>query len=324
MVLVKSWLKGKLEDIDNSCRDAVLQQQLEMRSRLGPEFVIFDIDFSSTVRIANDRLTVRSQGSFNTIKANVCVFGGRWMYEVIVLVLVVFVMIGLVWLVSADTRHKNQWPFLVSFDLSGCVGVCVCEWGGLWNRWMKKHACCGRPPSPCGMHTMLVWDVNKTIKTTFTFFVVFLFLLLFLVMNFTSVFIFFYRLQVQLHTKGVMQVGWCSKKCVFNENSGVGDSKLSYGYDGSKQQSWHISTAKYVTMWPIDRRMRMWWWFKKLAKWQGHVNLPKKLYRFFRTITGGAGKIIWYWQKDTKGDLENWLEKCYNINLKSFPGERDR
>lgn len=90
MVLVKSWLKGKLEDIDNSCRDAVLQQQLEMRSRLGPKFVIFDIDFSSTVRIANDRLTVRSQGSFNTIKANVCVFGGRWMYEVIVLVLVVF------------------------------------------------------------------------------------------------------------------------------------------------------------------------------------------------------------------------------------------
>ncbi|XP_061398037.1 E3 ubiquitin-protein ligase RNF123 [Musca vetustissima] len=137
MVLVKSWLKGKLDDIDASCQDAIAQQQLEMRSRLGPEFVIFDIDFSSTVRIANDRLTVRSQGSFNTIKANVCVFGGRWMYE------------------------------------------------------------------------------------------------------------------VQLHTKGVMQAGWCSKKCVFNENSGVGDSKLSYGYDGSKQQSWHISTAKYGEKWQV-------------------------------------------------------------------------
>ncbi|XP_013113066.2 E3 ubiquitin-protein ligase RNF123 isoform X2 [Stomoxys calcitrans] len=137
MILVKSWLKGKLDDIKARCHDAVVQQQLEMRSRLGPEYVIFDIDFSSTARVANDRLSVRSQGSFNTIKANACVFGGRWMYE------------------------------------------------------------------------------------------------------------------VQLHSKGVMQVGWCSKKCVFNENSGVGDSKLSYGYDGSKQQSWHISTAKYGEKWQI-------------------------------------------------------------------------
>lgn len=42
-----------------------------------------------------------------------------------------------------------------------------------------------------------------------------------------------------------MQIGWCSNHCSFNENSGVGDSKLSYGYDGSKQQIWHISTKKY-------------------------------------------------------------------------------
>lgn len=83
MVLVKTWLRGKLEEIEANCQEAVLQQQLEMRSRLGPELVIFDIDFSSTARLANDRLSVRSQGSFNTIKANVCVYGGRWMYEVI-------------------------------------------------------------------------------------------------------------------------------------------------------------------------------------------------------------------------------------------------
>lgn len=83
MVLVKSWLKEKLDDIEAKCKEDVLKQQNEMRSRLGPELVIFDIDFSSTVRIANDRLSVRSQGSFNTIKANVCVYEGRWMYEVI-------------------------------------------------------------------------------------------------------------------------------------------------------------------------------------------------------------------------------------------------
>lgn len=83
MVLVKSWLQEKLDNIEVKCKEDVLKQQLEMRSRLGPELVIFDIDFSSTVRIANDRLSVRSQGSFNTIKANVCVYGGRWMYEVI-------------------------------------------------------------------------------------------------------------------------------------------------------------------------------------------------------------------------------------------------
>ncbi|XP_046805670.1 E3 ubiquitin-protein ligase RNF123 isoform X2 [Lucilia cuprina] len=137
MVLVKSWLKEKLDGIEVKCKEDVLKQQLEMRSRLGPELVIFDIDFSSTVRIANDRLSVRSQGSFNTIKANVCVYGERWMYE------------------------------------------------------------------------------------------------------------------LQLHSKGVMQVGWCSSKCIFNENSGVGDSKLSYGYDGSKQQSWHIATTKYGEKWQI-------------------------------------------------------------------------
>lgn len=41
-----------------------------------------------------------------------------------------------------------------------------------------------------------------------------------------------------------MQIGWASGICGFNENSGVGDTKFSYGYDGSKQQVWHISTKK--------------------------------------------------------------------------------
>lgn len=81
-MLVKSWLNDKLAVIEANCLEAHHLQQLEMRPRLGPELVIFDIDFSSTVRIDNSRLSVRSQGNFNTIKANVCVYDGRWMYEV--------------------------------------------------------------------------------------------------------------------------------------------------------------------------------------------------------------------------------------------------
>ncbi|XP_011189510.2 E3 ubiquitin-protein ligase RNF123 [Zeugodacus cucurbitae] len=137
MVIVRNWLTERLNVIELNSIHATKTQRVEMDSRLGPEQTICDIDFTSTVRISADRLSLRSQGSFNTIKANVCVYGGRWMYEVL------------------------------------------------------------------------------------------------------------------LHSKGVMQIGWCSNKCTFNENSGVGDTKWSYGYDGSKQQIWHISTSKYGDKWQI-------------------------------------------------------------------------
>lgn len=83
MTIVKTWLDDKLHNIDVSCTEAINEQQCAMHSRLGPQIVLFDLDYSSTVRISNDRLSVRSQGSFNTVRANTCVFGGRWMYEVI-------------------------------------------------------------------------------------------------------------------------------------------------------------------------------------------------------------------------------------------------
>ncbi|XP_017466845.1 PREDICTED: E3 ubiquitin-protein ligase RNF123 [Rhagoletis zephyria] len=137
MVIVRNWLNERLNVIESNSTEATKTQRIDMASRLGPEHTICDIDFTSTVRISADRLSLRSQGSFNTIKANVCVYGGRWMYEVL------------------------------------------------------------------------------------------------------------------LHSKGVMQIGWCSNKCTFNENSGVGDTKWSYGYDGSKQQIWHISTSKYGDKWQI-------------------------------------------------------------------------
>lgn len=50
--------------------------------------------------------------------------------------------------------------------------------------------------------------------------------------------------EVQLRSKGVMQIGWCSAKCQFTQDTGVGDTKFSYGLDGSKQRVWHVYTQK--------------------------------------------------------------------------------
>ncbi|ALC46914.1 CG6752 [Drosophila busckii] len=137
MTIVKHWLDDKFQQIQTDSNEEIRQLYVETESRIGPELAIFDVDYTTTVRVSTDRLALRSQGSFNSVRANCCVYGGRWMYE------------------------------------------------------------------------------------------------------------------VHLHTKGVMQIGWASGSCVFNENSGVGDTKCSYGYDGSKQQIWHISTKKYGDKWQI-------------------------------------------------------------------------
>lgn len=54
---------------------------------------------------------------------------------------------------------------------------------------------------------------------------------------------------MQLRTKGVMQIGYCSSRCVFTQDTGVGDTKNSYGFDGSKQRVWHVHTRKYGPYW---------------------------------------------------------------------------
>lgn len=55
--------------------------------------------------------------------------------------------------------------------------------------------------------------------------------------------------EVQLRSKGVMQIGWCSANCRFTQDTGVGDTRHSYGLDGSKQRIWHIYTEKYGPYW---------------------------------------------------------------------------
>lgn len=46
-----------------------------------------------------------------------------------------------------------------------------------------------------------------------------------------------------------MQIGWCSSKCTFTQDTGVGDTVNSYGFDGSKQRLWHVNTRKYGPYW---------------------------------------------------------------------------
>lgn len=50
--------------------------------------------------------------------------------------------------------------------------------------------------------------------------------------------------EVQLRSKGIMQIGWCSAKCKFTDDTGTGDTPNSYGLDGSKQRLWNVKTRK--------------------------------------------------------------------------------
>lgn len=58
-----------------------------------------------------------------------------------------------------------------------------------------------------------------------------------------------YMYEVQLKSKGVMQIGFCSSSCTFSQDSGIGDTRFSYGLDGSKKRLWHVYTKNYGPYW---------------------------------------------------------------------------
>lgn len=58
-----------------------------------------------------------------------------------------------------------------------------------------------------------------------------------------------FQYEVQLKSKGVMQIGFCSAQCRFTQDTGVGDTKNSYGLDGSKKRLWHVYTKNYGPYW---------------------------------------------------------------------------
>ncbi|XP_070557692.1 E3 ubiquitin-protein ligase RNF123-like isoform X4 [Ptychodera flava] len=55
--------------------------------------------------------------------------------------------------------------------------------------------------------------------------------------------------EVMLGSKGVMQLGWCTLKCKFHQEVGVGDTENSYSYDGNRIRKWNVATCKYGEAW---------------------------------------------------------------------------
>lgn len=55
--------------------------------------------------------------------------------------------------------------------------------------------------------------------------------------------------EFQLGSKGIMQIGWCSNKCVFTADRGCGDTTHSYAFDGSRIQAWNMAAITYGERW---------------------------------------------------------------------------
>lgn len=70
----------KLRRIEEDLRPLEIEQRNHMTQRIGPDVVTFDIE--QEPNISRDKLTIRSQGRFMTAKANTCVYGGKWQFEV--------------------------------------------------------------------------------------------------------------------------------------------------------------------------------------------------------------------------------------------------
>ncbi|OQR69586.1 E3 ubiquitin-protein ligase RNF123-like, partial [Tropilaelaps mercedesae] len=58
-----------------------------------------------------------------------------------------------------------------------------------------------------------------------------------------------WQYEVSLGSKGVMQVGWATAKCEFNDEQGVGDTPDSFAYDGARIRKWNVSNMKYGQCW---------------------------------------------------------------------------
>ncbi|XP_053210513.1 E3 ubiquitin-protein ligase RNF123-like isoform X2 [Panonychus citri] len=55
--------------------------------------------------------------------------------------------------------------------------------------------------------------------------------------------------EVMLVSKGIMQVGWSTYRCSFSQQQGVGDTRDSYAFDGSRMRKWNLTTNKYGEHW---------------------------------------------------------------------------
>lgn len=55
--------------------------------------------------------------------------------------------------------------------------------------------------------------------------------------------------EVQIHTSGIMQIGWVTEHTRYTFEDGVGDSKDSYAYDGKRVRKWNVSSVPYGEQW---------------------------------------------------------------------------
>ncbi|CAM4698851.1 unnamed protein product, partial [Lepidochelys kempii] len=55
--------------------------------------------------------------------------------------------------------------------------------------------------------------------------------------------------EVLISSQGLMQIGWCTLNCRFNQEEGVGDTLDSYAYDGNRVRKWNVTTTNYGKSW---------------------------------------------------------------------------
>ncbi|XP_017509576.2 E3 ubiquitin-protein ligase RNF123 isoform X3 [Manis javanica] len=55
--------------------------------------------------------------------------------------------------------------------------------------------------------------------------------------------------EVLISSQGLMQIGWCTVSCRFNQEEGVGDTHHSYAYDGNRVRKWNVTTTNYGKAW---------------------------------------------------------------------------
>uniref|UniRef100_A0A1I8HT26 B30.2/SPRY domain-containing protein n=1 Tax=Macrostomum lignano TaxID=282301 RepID=A0A1I8HT26_9PLAT len=55
--------------------------------------------------------------------------------------------------------------------------------------------------------------------------------------------------ETRLCTGGLMQIGWCTLKCTFSRENGVGDTPNSFSYDGSRVRKWNAKFGTYGEPW---------------------------------------------------------------------------
>nr|CAD7404785.1 unnamed protein product [Timema cristinae] len=58
-----------------------------------------------------------------------------------------------------------------------------------------------------------------------------------------------WQYEIQLGSKGVMQLGWATSSCKFSQEIGVGDTVSSFAYDGNRVRKWNVATYKYGESW---------------------------------------------------------------------------